>query len=945
VRAATGLSIALLLGCGRGTGGDPFAPQPVVGAGGAGDAEGGMGGAAGEPAPPLAGAEPCVDDGECDDQIDCTLDTCDHAFGRCRHDPDDTVCDDHNYCDGVEVCDARLGCRAGPVVSCSDAFSCTIDTCIEATHACTHELRDADGDGDPPVSCTGTDCDDFDPLVSGQASERCGNQKDDDCDGEVDEADCVMPLYDRCGGALEVDAPGTYSLSTLGAAKDYAISCEEEQPGRAFREVVVAVTVPGDESRDIDLVATMSKAAPPPEVLSLTPSTFSKAAKKHAVALPDQVSAGELLLLLFTNDGSAEATMPPDWARLFTVVQGDNELRASAAFLIAGGSEGGTTVDVETAEAASAAAQVYGVTRWAGVGGGVSASGGPEDTSASADPPAKTRPWGDVGDNLWIAFAAASGTFAVDSYPMQYTGGTLTSSGDGTDSAQVVSAVRPLAVDVGDPGPFGFDQKTAWAAGTIVVEPMPHSRFEPGELVLAAAAPKQCGKPAGETACTESLVTRHGDSIARLVLRDQAPGAHTVYVAADREADIELHVDFREPAPAPTNETCSTSEPLIPGVPVHALLADVALDLDTACPARTGELVYRFDLPEASDVRLDSVALDDFGDPVVSLRDSACSAMSSELTCRAAPQSELYARALPAGSYSVALGGTGPAEVELVLSVSAATAAPPSEGCGDPPLLGFGVTQSVSLAGATDAVQIGCLVGAPDATYALELSEQSDVMLVQTGSSDDTGGVLVADAPCADGGDAEACASSDQWPVRTVAHGVGPGSLRAVVETASGNPTTLTAFTRSAVSSVFVQGADECADAFEIPATGGRFEGNTANQYAEYDASCDYGGQNPGGAPEQLLQLTLTERRRVVLDAGGSSYDTIVVVRNADGCPGSEVPGTCAVTYTPSGAPAPAYSFIDTVLDSGTYFVQIDGYNGEKGRWALEVFTSEVKGD
>jgi hypothetical protein len=178
-----------------------------------------------------------------------------------------------------------------------------------------------------------------------------------------------------------------------------------------------------------------------------------------------------------------------------------------------------------------------------------------------------------------------------------------------------------------------------------------------------------------------------------------------------------------------------------------------------------------------------------------------------------------------------------------------------------------------------------------------------------------------------------------------VAHGLGPGSVRAVLETAAGNPATLTAVTRPAVSSVFVAGADECADAYAIPADGGRFEGNTANQYAQYDASCDYGGQSPGGGPEQMLKLTLEERRRVVIDASGSSYQTLVVLRNADTCPGDEVENTCALTFTPSAGEGPTYSFIDTVLDPGSYYIQIDGYNGDSGRWTLEVFTSPVSED
>jgi hypothetical protein len=205
--------------------------------------------------------------------------------------------------------------------------------------------------------------------------------------------------------------------------------------------------------------------------------------------------------------------------------------------------------------------------------------------------------------------------------------------------------------------------------------------------------------------------------------------------------------------------------------------------------------------------------------------------------------------------------------------------------------------------------------------------------------------VLIAEAPCASTADADACQSYSGAPVRAVAHALGPGDVRAVIETAAGNPATLTAFTRTAVSSVFVAGADECEDAYEIPEAGGRFEGNTANQYAQYDASCDYGGQSPGGGPEQMLKLTLEERRRVVIDASGSGYQTLVVVRKADTCPGDEVESTCSLTFTPSAGAAPTYSFIDTVLDPGSYYIQIDGYNGDNGRWTLEVFTSPSSGN
>ena len=721
------LGVGCLVGCGRRAGADPFASGARGGAGGeGGESAGGRGDPGGEPG---AVGEECEDDGQCDDGFDCTKDRCDLALNRCRHIADDTACDDGVYCNGVEQCTLTLGCQPGAVVSCSDDKVCTIDTCVEETQSCAYERRDADGDGDPPLACQGTDCDDFDPLVSGEAHERCDNGRDDDCDGEVDEDDCVRPLHDRCGDALDITDPGTYAVSTVGARADYAISCEKAAGERAFREIVVAVIVPDGEPRDVDLVATLPRMKP---------------------------------------------------------------------------------------------------------------------------------------------------------------------------------------------------------------------NLEAGELVLAAA--EKCGDAASEITCEPSVVVPRRDGVARLVLRHLAPGAHAIYVASDREADIELRVDFRDPETPPSNETCGTSVELAPDVPVRAILSGLTQDLETRCPSVTGDLVYRFELGEPRDVRLQAVALDGYGAPSVSLRDEACTAPEDELACRSASPASLFVRALPAGDYRVALSGTGPTEAELVLSLAPPTKSPPTEGCADPPVLADGATRDVSLDDATDAVDIGCLEGAADATYAVELSERSDVMIVQTGSDGDTGAVLIATPPCDAPADAATCRTSDQWPVRAVAHGLGPGSVRAVVETAQSKPTSVTSFTRPATGSVFVQGADECSDAYAIPADGGRFEGNTDNQYAEYDVSCDYGGVDPGGAPEQLLELDLKERRRVVVDASGSNYQTIVVIRRADECPGEEVADTCALTYTAGDADAPTFSFIDAELDAGRYYIQIDGYNGDRGRWVLEVFTAVVSG-
>ncbi len=120
-----------------------------------------------------------------------------------------------------------------------------------------------------------------------------------------------------------------------------------------------------------------------------------------------------------------------------------------------------------------------------------------------------------------------------------------------------------------------------------------------------------------------------------------------------------------------------------------------------------------------------------------------------------------------------------------------------------------------------------------------------------------------------------------------------------------------------------------------IPPNGGFFQGNTANANADYDAACDYGGLDPGGAPEQMLKLVLSAKKRVIFDMQGSGYSTLLQVRKGPGCPGQEISKACAAGYYSSR------SFLDLTLDAGEYLVQVDGYAGDSGPWFLDVFTAD----
>jgi hypothetical protein len=699
------------MGCNEGAP-NPFVPDGGSTGGSGGDGAGGFGDDAGPAVDPTLGG-PCVDDGQCDDTLACTMDRCDLALQRCRFTPDDATCQNALFCDGVERCDNKLGCVAGTPVGCGDMNSCTIDACDEPTHACQHGPRDADEDGDPDIHCTGGgDCDDTDPAVSSKRPEICTNQKDDNCDGVIDEAACISPQNDTCAEPLEITAAGSYALDTAGAHFDYATSCG-----------------PGNQPGAADVVAAL--------------------------------------------------LLPP-----------------------------GPPVDVE----------------------------------------------------LTVRTSSALASFAI--------------------------------------------------AG-------------------------QCGDPTSEIACGVSYPGVQGGQLAKV--RGRLLGSATkatalpIYVTTNQASAITLDVQILPPQPAPTNETCGTATPIAIGMPFTAAILDAAKDLASACAAPLGELVYSFTLATAADVDVYASSADGDGLPSISLRGAGCALPGDEIACQTSAAAHVFRHGLAAGTYYVAVSASAPTVASVTVEASPPTAPPVDETCVGAPALAANTTTTVVLAGHQDDVNLGCLPGAIDAAYALDLAVASDVLLVQRIGSGDTGAIELAQAACGAPSDQLVCGTGSASPLRVGKHNVPAGSYRVVTESAGGQDTQITAFVRPAVAPQLVPFADNCADAFSIPPGGGLFQGNTANATADFNAGCDQGGVPQGGAPDQLLKLTLTAPKRVVLDMTGSAYATVLDVREGPGCPGTEVPVACAVGY------GSRRSYLDLQLGAGTYYLQIDGFVLDAGSWFLDV--------
>lgn len=125
----------------------------------------------------------CVIDEDCDDGRVCTRDLC--VFGNCSNTPDDTLCADGLFCNGVETCNTLGSCQPGTPVECDPGQFCDNDLgrCVECA---------VDADCDDGAYCNGTEtcndglCEPGSPINCDFLTDTCGdgfcNEDADICD-------------------------------------------------------------------------------------------------------------------------------------------------------------------------------------------------------------------------------------------------------------------------------------------------------------------------------------------------------------------------------------------------------------------------------------------------------------------------------------------------------------------------------------------------------------------------------------------------------------------------------------------------------------------------------------------------------------------------------------------------------------------------------------------
>jgi len=626
----------------------------------------------------------CETDADCDDGIDCTSESCNDR-GFCNFAPDNAMCQDDSFCNGVERCDLTEGCVPGPLETCDDSDVCTLDSCDEENDVCINVPRDFDQDGDPDQFCGGNDCNDRDPLVNSAISEICCDLRDNDCDGEEDEGstdtipcvpdgsgECGGPAHDSCSDALDVSDGGTFILSSQGALPDY--SSAPDTTGfscRSFPRPDLALRFTLDEAQDVAIATT---------------GTFATTISLHEATMDPDMFAEEICRTVDTEvectDNLRQGGFPPFRRRnlpagTYFVLLRDESFTGSPELI----------VNVAFSEPTQA----------------------PTNETCNPDDPIDVSAGGSFSDSF-VDVADDLAAITCRSVPDDHD---LTYRFETTESQNVEVELRSDFR-----ASMGFELRSA------------------------------CQVPDTAIGCVLGSTGSAGTLGARTFYQLPA-GEYFVVLQSDDEADYVLDVAFGPPTPPPPGETCANPRELTPGTPFEGRLSVRSDDHDQSCAGANRDAVYSFELDDTQDVTVTvdgdplgnffvSMRLDNCAEEAAEL---TCRADGQRVFIRR--------RGLEAGTYFVIVEAFAtdffPAEHTITVETEDpvdATEAEDNDVCSDavsvPAAGGFFTGSTIGLG--NDFQNYGCGMGAEseDAVFEIELSETRRVVASTEGSGFDT---------------------------------------------------------------------------------------------------------------------------------------------------------------------------------------------------------------
>lgn len=434
-------------------------------------------------------------------------------------------------------------------------------------------------------------------------------------------------------------------------------------------------------------------------------------------------------------------------------------------------------------------------------------------------------------------------------------------------------------------------------------------------------------------AVSDGNVVREAEGFVSAVSTSVSPADGTRYWVAvrnltERKLTYSLSIDVR-PRP-PANDACLSDLSMLPvlspgSVTGHTLGASD--DGESSCGGTGGDVFWRLSIPEPSKVRLTRSA----AFPTTLSLASDCSALT-ELACTNTLEGDIAFDGLPAGDYVVRLSTLGEEQGRYIITteIERATAPPVGDACdiASPlPLTNDVALVEGNLALATNALDSACGEDGKDAFWGVSLAEPRRVVVTLEGAPG-LSVALVSKAGC--GVDApvrcEAIAESGARAKLDLL-AVPAGDWVLVVD---GGTLRSGAFTLRVElgEALYPPPNDACESVVTL--LEGETTGDTRGARDDFAPVC---GAAVHAAGDAVWRLTVTEPEEDIELALSAEYDAALVVTD----------GPCGTGQALACKDGPSANVRFPALAAGDYYVWVDGYAAEEGRFTLTMTRRPVE--
>jgi len=451
-------------------------------------------------------------------------------------------------------------------------------------------------------------------------------------------------------------------------------------------------------------------------------------------------------------------------------------------------------------------------------------------------------------------------------------------------------------------------------------------RGDDREDVTSLSLQRSCGAFESELQCSHGFP---GD----LRVRALPAGQYSLVVSTTLGVrSVVLTATFSPATSAPPNQTCEQATDISRGGHFAANFVDIPDSTMSSCSVENQpDLYYTLTLTEKSDLEV-SVIGDETASLAVALRKGGCVPDATEVRCELGARVLSHHHELDPGDYILVLQGPSSREIGFGLDVSILPPTPPPAGdsCKQVLPITFGQTQRVSLIGLQKDIASRCQSTGPDAVLSFTLDTPQDIEIT-VAAPEDAQAVVMLQTTCGDPTTERYCRAGTSLKNRV--YGLPAGEYFLVAQADTATAVDVRVDVRPAVLLTAVSGNDTCSMAFDIPLTGGLFQGNTRTLMPTYTATCGGGALSADAA----YRLVLPTTKHVVATVDALFDSVLLRYDTSAGMPICQGPETRCIDDSEG-----SMSRLDEVLGPGTYYYIVDGYRSmNDGEYVLLMLITD----